>query len=344
MRNGVDMARGSITILPRALHDGLRKAQGTPSGFPGERSEMTHRSRARGLFCCAIACMAAVLALVPADAFAWGPGVHMATANWLFANTGVLPALTGQLIASHREAFLYGCLSADIFIGKGCAFKPGHSHNWETGRRLLDSARAPRLKAYALGYLSHLAADIVAHNNYVPAMLSATPGSGKLSHVYIEAQADRLVRWDTRIALRLFDNTHAKDADSTLCSATSAGRVPFMLKKQVFKHSVALAGGMPWRTSLRLFRRIAPEAQDTELFGSMMDASLRAVVSVLSDPYDSPVTGLDPIGEQSLRDAKALCCGRAPFAFRKPFPLRFPLHPALAGLAALPRSPLGMRT
>ncbi|UZP66402.1 zinc dependent phospholipase C family protein [Desulfovibrio mangrovi] len=278
-----------------------------------------------------------LLALLPDHAHAWGPGVHIATANWVFANAALLPALAARHILAHKDAFMYGCLSADIFIGKGCSVKPGHSHNWETGLKLLDSVRGPRLKSYALGYLSHLAADIVAHNNYVPAMMSTTPGSGKLSHVYIEAQADRLVRWDARNALRLFGSKHAVDADSSLCSATSAGKMPFKFKKHVFKGSMALCGAAPWRSSLSVCSLVTPETQNPAELDRMLNASLRAVVNVLNDPFNSPLTTLDPIGEQPLKDAKALCRGRTPLAFRNPFPLQFPLHGLVTALPDLPQ-------
>ncbi len=299
----------------------------------GARRARWHRLFQKFLVC--LFALVGVVALFPADALAWGPGVHIAAANWLLSNTAALSPLAAHLISSHREAFLYGSLSADIFIGKGCAVRPGHSHNWETGLRLWDATRGKRLKAFALGYLSHLAADIVAHNNYVPAMLSAAPGAGKFSHVYIEAQADRMVRWDTRVAVELFGTKRTREADASLRRATHAERMSFSFKKQMFKSGVALAGGSPWRASLSLCGHLTPSAQDPVYLNDMFDASLRAIVNVLNDPATSPLLVLDPIGETPLRDAKALCQGRAPLDFRHPFPLRFPLHPLVAALPEL---------
>ena len=111
------------------------------------------------------------LALMPDQALAWGPGVHLALGNSVLSNMGCLPPLVAALLGRHRDAFLYGCLSADIFIGKGTNIKPGHSHNWVTGFKLLKSAQDARVLAYAYGYLSHLAADVVAHNYFVPKAL-----------------------------------------------------------------------------------------------------------------------------------------------------------------------------
>ena len=48
-----------------------------------------------------------------------------------------------------------------------------------------EAADNPYLQAYSLGYLSHLAADITAHNYYVPNLMNKTLKGGRLSHVYI---------------------------------------------------------------------------------------------------------------------------------------------------------------
>ena len=44
--------------------------------------------------------------------------------------------------------------------------------------------------------MTHLAADVVAHNYYVPNTLWTMPTGGKLSHVYVEAQAEDLFAFD----------------------------------------------------------------------------------------------------------------------------------------------------
>lgn len=124
------------------------------------------------------------------NSLAWGPGVHMAIGNALLANTQLLPAETAALLLSNSAVFLYGCLSADIFIGKGSKAKRRHSHNWKTGFALLAEADKPHLRAYSLGYLSHLSADVLAHNYYVPNLMREAPTGGRLTHVYIEMLAD----------------------------------------------------------------------------------------------------------------------------------------------------------
>ena len=270
--------------------------------------------------------------LLPGDALAWGPGIHMATASWLLDHLPLLPAALAQVVGAHPAAFRYGSLSADIFIGKGCRVKPGHSHNWSTAHALLDEADTPELRAYAAGYLAHLAADTVAHNHYVPNLLPGTPGSGKFSHVYIEMQADRLVEWDGA-SYRLFDAM--SEADSALLRATDKAALPFRLKKQLFRGSVAVAGRHSFRRSLRIVHRMMPHAADRAYLGMMLDISARAVVDVLRDPYGSAVLDIDPIGSEALDTARTACRCATPLAFLTvDRELRFPLDARLASLPA----------
>ena len=133
------------------------------------------------------------LVLLPEQAVAWGPGVHLALGSQVLASVQYLSSVVASAICAYPQVFLYGSLSADIFIGKGCRFTPTHSHNWSLGFDLLKGAESPRQQAYAYGYLAHLAADVIAHNYFVPNMLDILPMPEKMAHVFVEMQADREV-------------------------------------------------------------------------------------------------------------------------------------------------------
>lgn len=283
--------------------------------------------------CAALVVLCVVL--LPDAAFAWGPGVHMVAAHWLLLNISLLPAAVGSALLAHPDAFLYGSLSADIFIGKGCTVTPGHSHNWSTGHALHEAADTPRLRAYACGYLSHLAADTVAHNHYVPTLLKGTPGTGKLSHVYIEMQADGLVEWDAAAAVRLFRLPNGA-ADRTLLQAIHGGHWPFAFKKRLFQSGVAVSGRRSWRCSLRLMHRVMPHAANRAYLRDMIDVSVRAMVDVLRAPHGSAVTRIDPIGSDPLAAARDVCRGIRPMAAHRPGGAGFPLDGRLADLPCLP--------
>lgn len=247
----------------------------------------------------------AAATLLPDQAFAWGPGVHLALGNSVLAELGCLPPLVAGLLGRHPSAFLYGCLSADIFIGKGTEVRQGHSHNWVTGFKLLNSARDPRVLAYAHGYLSHLAADVVAHNYFVPNALWTMPSGGKLSHVYVEAQADRLFEFERESALALFRRPN-RDADGILLSAMDKGRFPFLVKKRLLMGTLRVAGTKEWGHSLRLADRLLPWSLSRTHIDEMVELARRVVFDCLSDPWSTKAVSFDPIGSRNLREVRRL--------------------------------------
>lgn len=251
-----------------------------------------------------LAALAAFLLVPATQALAWGPGVHMAVGNWFLANLDMVAPAVGKLMALHPGAFLYGSLAADIFIGKGSTFRPGHSHNWSTGLSLLAGSGSDRTKAYAYGYLSHLAADTVAHNHYVPAMMSALPGGGRLGHVYVEMQADKMVRWDNRQAILLFNRPQG-DTDGVLLDTVRERRLPFLLKKQMMKSHLSLCGHRRWDQSLSVADRVT-RLGHKDFFRAMFTLTLDAVGDFLANPGSSPVMELDPIGSSPLGRTKGI--------------------------------------
>ena len=117
----------------------------------------------------------------------------MAIGNNVLAHLHLFAPSLASVLAAHPEQYLYGCLSADIFIGKGCKFTPTHSHNWDMGRTLLRQADSAEAQAYAYGYLSHLAADVIAHNYLVPNILGFSAG-GHLTSTALTHFSDKVYK------------------------------------------------------------------------------------------------------------------------------------------------------
>src|SRR5215212_2860980 len=115
-----------------------------------------------------LALVALVVLIVPATAHAWGPLAHLSFSAQALAE---LPATASPLrgvLGGLANEFLYGSLAADIVVGKNLARWAHHCHNWKTGFRVLAATRSHAERAFAWGFLAHLAADTVAHNYYVP--------------------------------------------------------------------------------------------------------------------------------------------------------------------------------
>lgn len=241
--------------------------------------------------------------LVPGQALAWGPGAHMVMGNWVLNNLTALPAAVAGPLMAFPGLFLQGGLAADIFIGKGSKAKKGHSHNWESALSILGRAKSPAQKAYAYGYLSHLAADTVAHNVFVPHLFPLAPGSGKIAHVYLEMQADRLLEWDRAAALSVFRGRRGAAALALLRKTLRGNSFKFGLQSRVFQGSIALGGSAPWRKCLAAVDGLLPGHVARPYFEHLLGVSTRAVVDVLKHGELSPVFALDPIGAKALEEA-----------------------------------------
>jgi hypothetical protein len=117
-------------------------------------------------------CISVIVQLILAEgAWAWGAAVHTVMACRILDEVGQVLPFIARIIQLFPYEYIYGSLAADFFVGKGQKKKDGHSHNWETGFRLLEEASDDREAAYAYGFLSHLAADVVAHNYFVPNLI-----------------------------------------------------------------------------------------------------------------------------------------------------------------------------
>lgn len=295
------------------------------------------------VLCCGLCAITACLGW-PEAAFAWGPGAHMVTGNWVLQNLNVLPAHVAMVLMQFPGQFLHGILSADIFIGKGRQIRgKNHSHDWRGGFALLERARngagrgKPRKAdgkaegraggvspgaalfpvpeafcgagahevhsttamarcAYAYGYLAHLAADTVAHNAFVPGLFHTMPGGGRMTHIYLEIQADRLLSWDKGDALAVFKEKESARTAALLRASMRQQVLPFWIKTHLFQGSVAVGGSRMWRESMRLLDKMIALRERRSLVENMLSLSTKAMIDLLQKGENSAVLSLDPMG------------------------------------------------
>ncbi len=237
------------------------------------------------------------------EALAWGPGVHLHTANYVLSNLQFIASHIANIVSAYPHSFKYGCLSADIYMGKGKKLHSKHCHNWETAFRLLE-CKDDSIRSYGYGYLSHLAADTIAHNFYVPNTLSILPGSGKMSHVYVEMQADRVITGVNKQAHAVM-GTKDQKADKILRLVLQKPKLPFALKKQLYKQGVAFSRLQSWEVSLRLLDLALPVGKNGYL-DQMLDLSRATVVNFLQEPQLAYCLDYDPMGFENLRTVKEI--------------------------------------
>ena len=130
----------------------------------------------------------ALVALLPDTAWAWTPGTHVFLGDAVLRSLTLLPPAIGDLLRAFPHEFLYGSIAADTSIAKKYAPAGRHCHSWNVGFEIHDAARDEPLRSFGLGYLSHLAADAVAHNYFVPRQLAITSSTEGIGHSYWESR------------------------------------------------------------------------------------------------------------------------------------------------------------
>lgn len=239
-------------------------------------------------------------------AYAWGVGMHMMHGSTLLQNLQWLTGSLVQVLRAFPRDFLYGCVSADIFIGKGSKYHADHCHNWSTARRLLQQADDPRLQSFACGYIAHLAADIIAHNVYVPNQLYLTSSTTRLGHIYWELRADEFA--DQKYWKQVLDIlSGANDqSDRFVQEIVKKDLVSFDMKKKLFTHAVKLYDLGKRQQAVSLVSRNSRWDVPQQYVQSLNRKCLNLIVNVLNHPEDSICYRYDPIGSQRLAEAKRL--------------------------------------
>jgi hypothetical protein len=137
------------------------------------------------------------LLLFAGDALAWGLHTHLYFAQHvLFAVPLLDPEIRRAALRFPRLVLAGACLP-DLALAGGAlgmhAFR--RNHHWSSLRRLA-AAGSDEERAVALGYASHLVADVVAHNRFVPEHERRVADVAHATHALCEwAMDDYLKPW-----------------------------------------------------------------------------------------------------------------------------------------------------
>jgi hypothetical protein len=243
------------------------------------------------------------VALFPSDALAWTPGTHVYLAETVLANLAQLPPAVADLLRAFPFDFLYGNIAADTSIAKRYAAVGRHSHFWHVGQEIHDQAETDALRAFGLGYLAHLAADVVAHNHFVPRQLMVTSTTASFGHSY----------WETRVECHLGDaySRAAKDvillshahADAHLDRIISPTIFSVRTNRRLFRGMVRLTDTESWQRAAQAARARSRWDLADEDVERHLGLSYDYVVDVLAD-LSPAARELDPSGEEPLGTAK----------------------------------------
>ncbi len=250
--------------------------------------------------------VASWIALTSATAYAWGPGVHVMKGAYILDNLYLLLPSIAQLLKRFPRDFLYGCISADFFIGKGHRRRDDHCHNWSVGLKMLANANTPATRAFCYGYLAHLAADIVAHNYYIPNQLYLTSTTKRFGHVYWEYRVDSAVDpsyWE--LARKVVEaQNHANDV--SLENAVKRKILSFKTKKRLYTRVLNLTDFERWREACDFVERNSRWSISPGYVKRLRDLSISLAIEFLRDPESSVCLDYDPVGTRNITRAKRL--------------------------------------
>ena len=246
------------------------------------------------------------IALFPSDALAWTPGTHVYLGDAVLRSLPMLPATIAELLGAFPYDFLYGSIAADTSIAKKYAAVGRHSHSWTVGFDILDRARDDALKAFSYGYLAHLAADVVAHNAFVPYQLAVTSSTTGFGHSYWETRFEtHLGEWAPRRARELILLDHSR-SDGHLDRILSPTIFSTPTNRRIFRGMVVAADMESWQRVFQLMlERSRWDLADHQVAGHLT-MSFDYVMDLLRRLDRSDPMRFDPSGHDRLRDAKKI--------------------------------------
>lgn len=245
-----------------------------------------------------IPAMVLLFLAIPADAFAWGIGTHL----YISRKVADAVALSGNgsvssLVLSRQAAFMLGNIIPDIFAMRDWLLRPSPPfvHGWETAKRLLKAARNEDEASFALGYFSHLSADVICHNFFIPQhifmsgnrmraehILAETRVDGGIGHPWRHSEVDGLFSENRPLAAFFLRTAGLKPAEFTLNSALLRKAISLKARSGVDSLVYRLCGGAGGGFGERAERHI--------------DLSVNLAAEAVTDPLGARSLGYCPEG------------------------------------------------
>ncbi len=211
------------------------------------------------------------------------------------------------MLGAHQDRYLYGCVGADIvqakFYAKSIAT---HCHRWAVAWAFVERARTGGQRAFAWGYMTHLAADIISHNHFVPANLLRSFDKRTLGHAYWEARADSVQRrrhW--RLVHEVLSGDYG-DCDTLVEEIVEDTLFSFTTNKRIFDSLMAVSKLERWQLLVKNLAGRSRLPLSRHTVDRYNEACLRCALDLLGQGRNSFTQLKDPTGKDVLRRAIAL--------------------------------------
>lgn len=216
--------------------------------------------------------------LVPSLTLAWGPLTHAYLANEIFSYAPLIPAGVLAVLKKYRQDFLYGNLMADMIIGKKHLPDNRNSHNWDVAMKLLEmTAKGPE-KAFVYGFLSHLAADTVAHE-------TLTEDTLNMEHTWLEMKADSMINKVYWLQSVTISRAVQRRNDRFLEGSLDSFVFSFNTNKRIYKGIVFLS----------FLNKKRKRAGDRDYIRQLHDESIARMLDLLQNGKDAAVLNKSPL-------------------------------------------------
>jgi hypothetical protein len=244
--------------------------------------------------------------LISGTAYAWGAGIHIVKGSYILQNLHLLLPSIAQLLRAFPRDFLYGCISADFFIGKGHKRRNDHCHNWSVGLKMLARTETPRSRAFCYGYLAHLAADVIAHNYFIPNQLYLTSSTKRIGHLYWEFRSDTHIEHEYWDLARAIVEEQNYENDASLEDAVRKKIFSLKTKKSMYVRALNLTDLKHWRRATGFVERNSRWEISLDYVQWLRNLSIALAVDFLHDPKNSVCLDYDPVGTRNILRAKRL--------------------------------------
>ena len=232
--------------------------------------------------------------------------MHLQLGVSVLDNLSTLSPDLAALLAANPRDFLYGCISADITLGKKFTDSMLNCHRWRIGQKVLLAGRTDSERACAYGYLCHLAADVIAHNYYVPYKIMRTFSTVTMKHAYWEMRFETFVAREIWEAAQDVCRSDQRANDALMRRVLANTIFSFGTNKRIFNSIMLLSRLERWQKVMQTLsdksRYVLAESDRDEY----LKLTEEAVHGFMQHPQDSELLLADPTGERALAMAEAV--------------------------------------
>ena len=236
----------------------------------------------------------------PQVTFAWGPATHIKLASDILGQLGFVAPALAALLGKYARDFIFGNIAADVVFAKKLSRVRQVCHEWDTAFDILETAPNEPTRAFAYGYLTHLAADTVAHNKLLPRQMTLTRSTMSFGHLYWELRADSAIGthyWDR---LREALDRSFEQHERILAEKLTDTLLPFQWNRAIFYRLNNVVSRKGWiRTMDAWYHRSRWELPDSVLADYRAECVDRSL-DILARLGQSPVVREDPNGTGAI--------------------------------------------